>query len=272
MPTSARKIAANRTNAQKSTGPHDTRWTRQNAVTHGLCSTGLTDLDDKKLHLATLSDLVREKIPIGVLENFLVETIAFEMVLALRAHRLQGEYITSVLHPVQHKKDLFKDLDFQFNGEITDPGVPAAICPAAVEHIVTQHERYSTGIFNRLHRALNSLERVQRLRQGENVSAPVAVDVSVHAVTQESDHVPSQQPTPEAIEGATAAAPPPVEVSNGSTEIVDLSSAESEPQAVLPTDEENFEAPAADQERAEMDSGETPWISEGQSGATWNGR
>lgn len=268
MATSAKKIAANQDNAHKSTGPKDTSRTKHNAVIHSLCATGLTELDDKRLYLTILSDLVREKAPFGPVENFLVEMIAFEMVLTLRARRLQGEYIASILHPVRHEKDPFKDLDFQFNGEITDPGLPAAICPAAVEQIVTRFERYTIGIHNRLHRALNSLERVQRLRQGENVSAPVAVDISLHAVTHESDHVPSQQPTAEAIEeGAPAPAPPIVGVTDASTGIV--SSEKPEPQAVLPTDEEKSEALAAEGQSSPVESAAKPWSSKAPSGAFW---
>jgi len=43
---SARKLAANQENAQKSTGPINTISTRYNAAKHGLLSEGVTELDN----------------------------------------------------------------------------------------------------------------------------------------------------------------------------------------------------------------------------------
>ena len=39
------------------------------------------------------------------------------------------------------------------------------------------YHRYEAGIENRLYKAMHELERVQRMRRGEAVSAPLTVDV-----------------------------------------------------------------------------------------------
>jgi hypothetical protein len=42
------------------------------------------------------------------------------------------------------------------------------------------YQRYETAIENKLYRALNQLERLQRIRRGDQIPAPGAVDVNVH--------------------------------------------------------------------------------------------
>jgi hypothetical protein len=61
MSSSARRIAANRINRQKSHGPKNATSTRLNATKHGLLAQGITELDDVEGYRTILSDLVREK-------------------------------------------------------------------------------------------------------------------------------------------------------------------------------------------------------------------
>ena len=80
MPTSDRKIIANRLNGSKSPGPTNTSSTRYNARTHSLLAVGVTELDDGEGYQSTLGDLIREKDPVGVIETFLVKSAALDMV------------------------------------------------------------------------------------------------------------------------------------------------------------------------------------------------
>jgi len=278
MATSAKKIMSNRANAKKSTGPKDTSSTRINALRHGLCAAGLTDLDDVQRYRATLSDLMREQVPVGSLETFLVETLAFEMVILLRARRLQAEYIESVLHLPRREKDVIGDVIDDLEGKILDSGLPAALSPMAVEHVVNLHERYATGSSNRFLRTLNTFEREQRIRQGEHVPAPVAVVASVaETVTRESVPAEPQQPSPVQIEEReTAAAPAIADITDVATGALDLPSADSEDERVLPADEENLAARTppdiADGESGKVDSAPVPWNPKAPSGAIWNRR
>jgi len=188
--TSKKKVAANRINGQKSHGPTNTTSTRFNATKHGLLGVGITELDDAEGYCTILSDLMREKDPVGAMETFLVKSAALDMVRWLRARRLEAEYITSELNPPLLAPDPLGDLSFVFQGQMLDPGLPAAISSESVQRLVNIFQRYETNIANRLFRTLHELERLQRMRQGESLPAPATVDVNVHAATRMVNAVP----------------------------------------------------------------------------------
>ena len=75
----------------------------------------------------------------------------------------------------------------------------------SVQPLVSVFRRYEGTILQRLLRILHELERVQRMRQGEQLPAPAALDVSVHHDTgMQSNTMPSPQEEPPADEGDTA--------------------------------------------------------------------
>ncbi|HWW13797.1 MAG TPA: hypothetical protein VN310_03975 [Candidatus Dormibacteraeota bacterium] len=187
MSTSKKKVAANRINAQKSPGPTNTASTRFNATKHGLLAVGITELDNAEGYRNILSDLMREKSPVGAIETFLVESAAIEMVRWLRARRFEAECITGELNPPTHSPGLH-DLLGPDGGEVLDPGLPAAISAEAAQKLVT-FQRYESTFANRFFRILHELERWQRMRQGELLPAPLAADISLHAGTGAMDSV-----------------------------------------------------------------------------------
>ena len=63
---------------------------------------------------------------------------------------------------------------------LIDPGLPAAVNSEKFEPLVKIFQRYDTALENKLFRAMHEVERLRRMRQGERLPAPVAVDVSVH--------------------------------------------------------------------------------------------
>jgi len=193
MSTSAKKVAANRVNGQKSKGPKNTTATRLNATKHGLLSQGITELDDAEVYKTILSDLIRERNPVGALEMFLVESAAFDMVRWPRARRLEAECITGELNPPTYGPG-FGDLSLGDLGApvLLDAGLPAKISSKALEDLITL-QRYESTFANRLFRTLHELERLQRMRAGERLPAPAAVDISVHTGTEIEDPQ-SQQP------------------------------------------------------------------------------
>ena len=93
--------------------------------------------------------------------------------------RLEAEYITSVLNPPTRDAP-FPDFDEMHKGPIVDPGLPAQMAYENVQPLVGVFQRYESMIALKLYRTLHELERLQRLRQGERLPAPAAVDVSVH--------------------------------------------------------------------------------------------
>ena len=177
----ANRISANRRNAKKSTGPKNTISTRFNATKHGLLASGVTELDDAEGYRATLHDLTQEKHPVGALEGFLVESAALDLTRLRRVRRLEAEYITSVLNPPIREPREFAGLSGLDQGTIVDPGLPAMMDCGSVLPLVSIFQRYESACALRLFRTLHELERLQRMRQGEHLPAPAAVDVSVHA-------------------------------------------------------------------------------------------
>ena len=74
-------LAANRANAQKSTGPHDSSTTRQNASKHGLLSRSIKfkSEEEKQQFLELLAELNEDHKPVGTIERTLVEEIAMSV-------------------------------------------------------------------------------------------------------------------------------------------------------------------------------------------------
>jgi hypothetical protein len=93
------KTESNRKNAERSTGPNDTSSTRLNAVKHALLAQGITELDDSDAYDSLLQRLTAAYRPVGDIETFFVERIAFHMMRLKRAGRLEAEYITGEIHP-----------------------------------------------------------------------------------------------------------------------------------------------------------------------------
>ena len=181
---SKRKIAANRENAQKSTGPANTTSTRYNATKHGLLSEGSTELDNPETFQALVEQLKAELQPAGVLEHECVQQIALLTVRVRRARRLEAEAFTSYLNPaktIHHPGTVFAD-DSEVIGwtETLDVGLPAQVSNDAIDGINRTVLRYETSIENKLFRWQNQLERLQRLRRGEKIPAPANVELNVH--------------------------------------------------------------------------------------------
>src|SRR5439155_18410700 len=166
---------------EKSTGPKNTSSTRFNATKHGLLASGVTELDDAEGYRATLHDLTQEKDPVGALEVFFVESAALDITRLRRVRRLEAEYITGVLNPPIRQPGVLADFSGLDQGAIVDPGLPATIDCGSVLPLVRISQRYESAGALRLFRTLHELERLQRMRQGEHLTAPATVDVTVHA-------------------------------------------------------------------------------------------
>ena len=144
-------------------------------------SAGISELDDAEGYRSVLRDLIKEKGPQGPLETFLVESAALDLTRLRRVRRLEAEYITSVLNPPIREPREFAGLSGLDQGTIVDPGLPAMMDCGSVLPLVSIFQRYESACALRLFRTLHELERLQRMRQGEHLPAPAAVDVSVHA-------------------------------------------------------------------------------------------
>jgi hypothetical protein len=170
-----KRIFANRRNSNES-GPRNTTSSRYNATRHGLLAAGITEIDDAEGYRNTLRDLEKEMQPVGVVEMFLVKTVALEIIRLQRARRLEGEYVTSVLNPPIHEATPFAGLSSFDEGALVDPEI---VHHDDVQVLVSTFQRYESAITLRLFRALHELERLQRTRQGEKLPAPTAIDVTI---------------------------------------------------------------------------------------------
>ncbi|PYX56281.1 MAG: hypothetical protein DMG76_15280 [Acidobacteria bacterium] len=147
---SPKKLAANKGNAKKSTGPKTAAGkaiSSRNAVKHGLLSARLTQLNDQnaKDFAHVLAILQQDLQPEGVLEEILVEKIAYEY---FRMAAAAQHYNDAALYVVN-----------------TSGGGPGNLL------------RYDSMINRQLFQAINQLERLQRLRRGEDVPAPLNVQI-----------------------------------------------------------------------------------------------
>jgi hypothetical protein len=149
--SSPRKIEANRRNAQKSTGPKTERgkaMSSWNSSRHGLLSNRLPLLygRSKKQFTRLLRSLQKDLEPVGTLEEVLVEKIAHE-------------YWRVGVAAFHEAADLSRDNPFKHT---------------SIDRLV----RYQTTINRQLFQAMNQLERLQRLRKGDNVLAPLTLEVA----------------------------------------------------------------------------------------------
>ena len=173
-----KRISANRRNAKKSTGPNNTTSTRFNATKHGLLAAGITELDDADEYQNTLSRL--NQAYLAELETFLLKRIALSMTRLGRSARLEVEYITDILNPpIYGEVQDFLGMP-SFERSLIDRGLPARVSSEKFEPLVRTFQRYETALENKLFRAMHEVERLQRMRQGERLPAPAAVDVTVH--------------------------------------------------------------------------------------------
>lgn len=177
-----KQIAANRRNGPKANGPNDTEKSRYNARTHGLLSKGLTELDDVEDHERILADLIKQKKPVGEVEKQLLASAALDLVRAKRAAFLEAQAITGTLNPPVYEKDE-NDLSSIFRGRVLDPGLPAALGVGNAQYLLL-FQRYESIFLTRFFRTIHEFERMQRTRLGEQLPAPTAIDITIHADTE----------------------------------------------------------------------------------------
>ncbi|MEI8314442.1 MAG: hypothetical protein WCG79_03225 [Verrucomicrobiota bacterium] len=182
------KTVANQQNAQKSTGPLNTISTRYNAVKHGFLAEGITELDDHDGFIQLNQRLKAEYKPVGEMEVFFVNRIALLMVRLKRAALMEADQLTALLNPpdIGPKKQIESRLEkpigkFGMYPPVFDPGIPARLSAEDMDGLCNKFIRYESAIENKLYRALNQLERLQRMRGGELIPAPVTLDVGLRS-------------------------------------------------------------------------------------------
>ncbi len=274
--SSEKKIKANQINGKKTPGPKNTKFSRYNATTHALTAECLTELDRDKGYEKILQKLKREKNPVGVVESELVLAAALDLVRWKRARCLEAAYITEMLNPAKRERDPVGDLISELQGPIVDPGMPAALQPGTVQCLVNNFQRYETFFANRLFRILHELERLERMRLGESVPAPTAVDVSVRAETgTHRSLLGKRKPAKAAPQNHHILSALVVDINSPDDKEVSAA-AKSEHEKDLPADQKNSAALApvvvADDLTATAEPAVAPWNPSSPSGPIWSRR
>ena len=171
MSVSQKQLDANRENA-KLGGPKTQEGkdaSKYNALKHGLLAktvvitTGPNPEDPQQFY-SILAALQKRLLPQGPLENILVEKMAVSYWRSQRACREEADvFAREPQNPIINiKPDLFKNQR-----------------PSLDEDKLDCLLRYEGAIERQFYRAMHQLERLQRLRAGQMIPAPIVMDVNL---------------------------------------------------------------------------------------------
>ncbi len=164
------KAITNRTNALKSTGPKTKKGkaiASQNAMKHGLLSQKLILEEESHQEF----DCFRQKLyqallPIGALEEILVEKIVSS---GWRFRRL-----------IKVEKSFFEEED---EYALRPPEFCDAFKKSGGNYMQIL-SRYESAIEKSFYKAIHELQRVQGMRLGQPVLAPIALDINVSDINE----------------------------------------------------------------------------------------
>jgi hypothetical protein len=147
---------------------------RMNARKHGIFDAALTicDQDDLRGVHAELQASVR---PDGMIEEMLVEKLAHIYVRLQRCARAEGEYHTRTWERRRDEHSLKRQAK-----RLRDGMRDTTFSVGSFERAVELFARYDTTLTNQFVQILHEIERVQRIRCGDNVLAPIVADVTMH--------------------------------------------------------------------------------------------
>lgn len=206
-----KRLAANRQNAKKSTGPKTAAGkarSRFNAVKHGLTARevvipGEDEEAFQQLHELLLAELAPE----GILEAMLVDRVAVGFWRLRRIVRVEAgifawnrykidlkrtmartkdyQLVSGLEHlnplsPSEHKviMAMAKNIEEQMQGEVPTLGL-AFLKDALRENALSKLTRYETAAQRALYQALHEFQRLQAARGKKTELAPVALDISL---------------------------------------------------------------------------------------------
>ena len=219
--SSARRAAANRQNALKSTGPKTPDGkvaVRLNALTHGLLSKEILLPGEDEGALRELAErLTAELQPVGELENLLVDWITsllwrlrrlgrveagifaheFFAELADRAERearaqestlsdLMAFADTTIGDEAKHREALQRAQEMRVKQDAENTALGRTFArDADSANAFAKLSRYETAIERGLYKALHELQRLQAARAAAgSVPPPVAVDVDISGIPE----------------------------------------------------------------------------------------
>lgn len=163
---------------------------KYNAVKHGILRQTLTEYEDD-IFQDIADELLEHYKPQGFVEKMLVERIAVHYVKLFRIQKAETEYMKSRLDP--REVHIEGGIQLIPMGEpervvVDNEGYVPKLDGSVIEYISSSFSRYETSIENKLYRAMHELERIQRQRGGDNVSAPIALEVGMGSFSKTGEN------------------------------------------------------------------------------------
>lgn len=172
--TTEKQQLTNIQNAQLSTGPKTKQGKEiasKNALRHGLLSKDLILKEESAIKFDHFRKRIYQTLaPLGCLEEVLVEKIVSS---AWRFRRL-----------IKTEKHLFEEID---DFSISEPKFADAFCRRNGNSMQIL-SRYELSIEKSFYKAIHELQRLQAMRMGLHVMAPIAIDINFEG-TEETGFV-----------------------------------------------------------------------------------
>ncbi len=145
---------------------------RFNARKHGILSEIVTDYERGILD-CFMDQLFNDCMPVGFIEEMLTERIAISYFKLFRLNRVEKEFMKATINPTITESTLP-----QWETEkIVKEGYTQQIDTEEIELLGEKYHRYEKSLENRMYKAIHELERIQRMRKGEKVDAPITGEI-----------------------------------------------------------------------------------------------
>ncbi len=178
--TSQKQVRANRENGKKGGVKTDKgkAVSKYNALKHGILNETVSEYE-QSFSRDIVDRLNSQFQPIGVLEKILVDRIAVYYVRLYRVAKAENEYMQSILNPREvNVTDLIPPISFTETTVINE-GYTPTVNHEVVDKLSSTFLRYEVALENRMYKAIHELQRMQSVRNGENVPPPIALDVDM---------------------------------------------------------------------------------------------
>jgi len=185
-----KRIAANRRNAQLSTGPKTPvgrAKASMNALRHGVLAQRMLLPGEDPTELAELEARICVAVaPEGQLEEALAERVVACVWRLRRVYGIETSLLASEMHDTRRSRGSMaglRTLTDTTERMLSDLGF-AFVCDANTANAISKLSRYEVSLDRSMYRALHELQRLQAER-GARSSAPAAVDVGVDVLVRD---------------------------------------------------------------------------------------
>jgi hypothetical protein len=164
---------------------------RLNARKHGIFVSALTEQDAEEVYVIE-DELIASLRPVGRVEEMLVEKLALTYLRMQRCARTEAE-----LHArtwAEPREELERHRWEQLEMERLYGGRGVAFREDVFERMVSLIELYDARLTNQFLKLLHEIERMQRRREGEEVSPPVVAEVTIQTDAGDVCSEPAESP------------------------------------------------------------------------------